>query len=193
MQTAPPLNVPSDNGPSDYSRQFDRIYLEYFTALHRYAFTLLQDEIQAEEMVHQVFLVILEKKRTINIHTSLKAYLYRSVHNECLNYLKHEKVKINHQIYATHTLEQTSAATSEDMEYKQLRLQLKKAIAELPSQCRTIFELSRFEEMKYAEIAAVLGLSVKTVEAQMSKALKRLRIQLIDYLPLILWTLIKGL
>ena len=66
---------------------------------------------------------------------------------------------------------------------------LQKAINALPESCRTIFQLSRFEELKYAEIAAQLGISVKTVEAQMSKALKRLRIQLADYLPLILWLL----
>jgi len=176
--------------PNPDSEEFDRMYLEIFPALHRYAHTILSDSAVAEEMVHQVFLKILERKAPIALRTSTKAYLFRSVNNECLNYIKHQKVKQTYQSHATNEMENRPETPSAKLSYKELELQLKQAINELPEQCRTIFQLSRFEELKYAQIADELGISVKTVEAQMSKALKRLRVELADYLPLIIWMLI---
>lgn len=167
----------------------DRIYLEHYDALYRYAYTMLNDEILAEEMVHQVFLKILEKGRPLAIHTSLKAYLYRSVNNECLNYLKHQKVKNAFTLFNVRTAGRQTETPAAALQLRELEQQLRKAINGLPEQCRTIFQLSRFEELKYAEIATQLNLSVKTVETQMSRALKKLRTQLADYLPLILWLL----
>lgn len=172
------------------SQDFDTLYLDNFQALHRYAFTILNDSELAEEMVHQVFLKILERKDPLNVHTSLKAYLFRSVNNECLNYIKHQKVKQTYQLYATNEMDYFPETPSSKLSYKELELQLKRAINDLPEQCRTIFQLSRFEELKYAQIADQLGISIKTVEAQMSKALKRLRVELADYLPLIILMLI---
>lgn len=172
------------------SQVFNQTYLENFPALHRYAYTIVNDRDLAEEMVHQVFLKILERKAPLKIHTSLKAYLFRSVNNECLNHLKHQKVKQNYQNYATANMPNQSETPSNKLAYKELEKHLTKAINGLPEQCRTIFQLSRFEELKYGEIAIQLGISVKTVEGQMSKALKRLRVELADYLPLIAWMLI---
>jgi RNA polymerase sigma-70 factor (ECF subfamily) len=174
------------------SQDFDTIYLDSFPALHRYAYTFLLDKELAEEMVHQVFLKILERKVPLDVHTSLKAYLFRSVNNECLNYIKHQKVKQAYQSYATNEMENRPETPSSKLTYKELELRLKSAINNLPEQCRTIFQLSRFEELKYAQIADQLGISIKTVEAQMSKALKRLRVELADYLPL-LWILFMKL
>lgn len=172
------------------SQDFETFYLDNFQALHRYAFTILNDSELAEEMVHRVFLKILERKDPLNVHASLKAYIFRSVNNECLNYIKHQKVKQTYQSYATNEMDNFPETPSSKLSYKELELQLKQAINDLPEQCRTIFQLSRFEELKYGQIADQLGISIKTVEAQMSKALKRLRVELADYLPLIVWMLI---
>jgi RNA polymerase sigma-70 factor (ECF subfamily) len=172
------------------SQVFDQIYLDNFPALHRYAYTIVNDRELAEEMVHQVFLKILERKEPLKIHTSVKAYLFRSVNNECLNHLKHQNVKQNYQNYATDNMENQVETPSGMLAYKELEKRLTEAINTLPEQCRTIFQLSRFEELKYMEIANQLGISIKTVESQMSKALKRLRIDLADYLPLIVWMLV---
>jgi len=172
------------------SQVFDQIYLDNFPALHRYAYTIVNDRELAEEMVHQVFLKILERKEPLKIHTSVKAYLFRSVNNECLNHLKHQNVKQNYQNYATDNKENHVETPSGMLAYKELEKCLTEAINTLPEQCRTIFQLSRFEELKYMEIANQLGISIKTVESQMSKALKRLRIDLADYLPLIVWMLV---
>ncbi|RZJ88383.1 MAG: RNA polymerase sigma-70 factor [Chryseobacterium sp.] len=174
-------------------QNFDQVYLDNFPVLHRYAYTLIGDSEIAEEMVHQVFLKILERKVPVDVHTSLKAYLLRCVNNECLNYIKHQKVKQKYQSHATINMGNQVQTPSDNLAYKELEIHIKRAINDLPEQCRTIFQLSRFEELKYAEIASQLGLSVKTVESQMSKALKRLRLELADYLPLILWLVIISL
>jgi RNA polymerase sigma-70 factor (ECF subfamily) len=170
-------------------RDFDEIYLTYFDALHRYAYTIVRNEVIAEEMVHHMFWKVLEKPNGIQVHTSLKAYLYRAVHHECLNYLKHQKVRQN---YETNHLGRNTTQdenVAHQLQYRELEQNLNEAINGLPEQCRTVFQLSRFENLKYAEIAVQLGLSIKTVETQMSRALKKLRVQLADYLPLITWFL----
>jgi RNA polymerase sigma-70 factor (ECF subfamily) len=172
---------------------FDRVYLSHYPALYSYAFTMLADKQLAEEMVHQVFLKILERKAPISIHTSIKAYLYRAVNNECLNYIKHQKVKQNHQSYTMNSMNHQTETPANKLQFRELEHRLHKAINELPLQCRIVFQMSRFEELKYAEIATELGIAVKTVENQMGKALKRLRIQLADYLPIILWLLINWM
>ncbi|MGV3706350.1 MAG: RNA polymerase sigma-70 factor [Arcticibacter sp.] len=172
------------------SQSFDQIYLENFRTLHRYAYTLLRDKELAEEMVHQVFLKILERAVPLDIHTSLKAYLLRAVNNECLNYIKHQKVRQTHQSYTATVMRDQVEHPSNRLAYQELELHVEKAINDLPEQCRTVFQLSRFEELKYAEIADQLGISAKTVEAHMSKALKRLRLELVDYLHLIMLMLV---
>lgn len=178
------VDLESDN------RDFDQIYLENFPTLHRYAYTILNDKELAEEMVHQVFLKILERTEPVDLHTSLKSYLLRSVNNECLNYIKHQKVRQNYQSYATNSMQDKIEHPSNKLAYQELELHIAKAINDLPEQCRTIFQLSRFEELKYGEIAIQLGISVKTVESHMRKALKRLRLELAEYLPLIGWIVI---
>jgi RNA polymerase sigma-70 factor (ECF subfamily) len=77
--------------------------------------------------------------------------------------------------------------------FSELERRLQTAINELPEQCRTIFQMSRFEELRYQDIAHRLGISVKTVENQMGKALKLLRMRLIDYLPLLVLLLLNFL
>ncbi|WP_342644827.1 RNA polymerase sigma-70 factor [Mucilaginibacter sp. CSA2-8R] len=160
------------------------IYLGQYAGLHRYAFTFMQDAALAEEMVHHVFLKLLERDTPLVIHTSLKSYLYRSVYHECLNSLKQQKPRQNFNTGTAAEPEHTETPAAK-LQYTELETQVHAAIGNLPEQCRTIFQLSRFEELKYHEIATRLGLSIKTVETQMSRALKKLRISLADYLPLL--------
>lgn len=171
---------------------FEKVFTTYYKALHAYAFVILQDAAMAEELVQEVFFKIWTKRNRLNVQVSLKAYLYRSVHNECMDHLKHDKYKT---VYTAHVLGQAqNALSSEDAAGKagvrELEKNVQRALNDLPEQCRTIFQMSRFEGLKYPDIAARLGLSVKTVETQMSKALKRLRVSLAEFLPvliLVLW------
>jgi RNA polymerase sigma-70 factor (ECF subfamily) len=172
---------------------FEKFFKTYFKSLHAYAFTVLQDEIMAEEIVQQVFYKIWEKKEQFRVHSSVKAFLYKAVYNECLNYLKHQQHRLNHQNYVVYT--SRNQASNENaalrVELNELETRLHKAINELPEQCRNIFYMSRFDELKYREIADELGISIKTVEAQMGKALKVLRKKLIDFLPILIWLILK--
>lgn len=171
---------------------FERTFKTHFKALHAYACTILRSEAMAEEMVQNVFYKLWEKREQVNIKESLSAYLYRAVYHECLNYLKHSKVKNAYQSHATYHSHEAQNA-NERTSLKELEERLAIALKSLPEQCRTIFQMSRFEELKYREIADELGLSVKTVENQMGKALRILREQLADFLPMILFALLNLL
>lgn len=165
---------------------FEQVFKEYYKALHAYAAVLLKDEETAEEIVQGMFLKLWEKRESFAIHASVKAFLYRCVHNDSLNHLKHLKVQQKYSEHASYEMEFQSNQPVRTVEMKELEERLREALAELPEQCLTIFQLSRYQEMKYREIADQLGISVKAVEKQMSKALKLLRIRLADFLPLVL-------
>lgn len=163
----------------------EEAFKTHFKALHAYAYTIVRDDIMAEEMVQNVFYKLWKNKETVAINQSLTAYLYRSVYHESLNYIKHLKVKSAYQSYAGRTMEHINNA-ADKLKLKELEEKLEQALKELPEQCRTIFQMSRFEELKYVEIAGKLGISVKTVENQMGKALRLLRTKLVDFLPILL-------
>lgn len=163
---------------------FEQVFKDNFKSLYAYAATILKDSDDAEEMVQNVFFKLWEKKERMHELQSVTAYLYRAVHNECMNFIKHEKVKTAYESHAVHHGDITSKA-QDNAEAKELQRRLASAMNDLPEQCRTIFQMSRFEELKYREIADKMGLSVKTVENQMGKALKILRIKLADYITVI--------
>ena len=178
-----PVLVYNDNA-------FEQLFKEHYRALHAYAAVMLRDEEQAEEIVQGVFLKLWEKRDQLQIQTSIKAYLYKSVHNDCLNLFERNKTRLKYENHASYTMDKHSELASKNVELKELEDRLGKALNELPQQCRTIFQMSRFEDLKYKEIADSLGLSVKTVENQMGKALRILRTKLADFLPLVLlWIL----
>jgi len=144
----------------------------YYEGLHRYAFTMLNDNDMARDIVQQVFLTLWEKKDTLSITGSVKAYLYRAVYNNCLN---HRTRGIKHQPLAPDTAGELPVRPEFLSDVRELRSILERAIASLPPKCREVFLKSREEEKSYTEIAGELDISVKTVEAQISKALKILR------------------
>jgi RNA polymerase sigma-70 factor (ECF subfamily) len=164
---------------------FEAIFKSHFRRLHAYACTLVRDEAIAEELVQQVFFKLWEKRDRINVQQSITAYLYRAVYNESINHMRHSKVKAAWQSHAMRQENhQESAAARTNL--KELEERLRAALESLPDQCRIIFRMSRFGEMKYREIADELGLSLKTVENQMGKALRLLRVKLADFLPIIM-------
>lgn len=167
-----------------HSALFEDIFRSHFKGLHLYASTIVKDAALAEEIVQDVFYKLWEKKDTIAIQQSVAAYLYKAVHNASLNNLKHNKVKDRYKANVVNYKNEVTKA-DERIVLKELQSKIETALNDLPPQCRIIFQLSRYEELKYQMIADRLGLSVKTVENQMGKALKILRRKLIDYLPVI--------
>lgn len=163
------------NQPSDAaSQEFEQLFKTHFEGLYTYAYTILRDSHLAEEIVQEVFVKLYERAQHVRIMTSLQSYLYRSVYNESLNYQKHQKVKANYRKFILHRHDPASPPP-DAKKYLELEAKLQLALEELPEQCRTIFQLSRFEELKYREIADRMGLSIKTVENQLGKALKIMR------------------
>lgn len=173
---------------ADTTVVFERVFREHFKNLHAYACSILRDEDEAEEAVQNVFYKLWEKKDKLGELQSVQAYLYRAVYNECMNYVKHEKVKMAHAGHVGRQQQETNDYAREGS-VRILEQRIAEAMTHLPEQCRTIFQMSRFEELKYREIADRLGLSVKTVENQMGKALKILRTKLADYITVV-WLLL---
>lgn len=165
---------------------FEMLFRTYYQPLCRYAYSFLQDKESAEEIVQSTFLMVWEKRDTLAIRTSVKPYLYAMVRNACLNVLKHEKIKQKHAGEELAVADRSYDSVSQMVASNELEYKIKAALERLPEQCRIVFKLSRFEELKYAEIAEQLNISVKTVENHMGKALKIMREQLKDYLPLIM-------
>jgi RNA polymerase sigma-70 factor, ECF subfamily len=167
-------------------RAFEKVFKDNFKKLQSYAITIVSDENVAEEMVQNVFFKLWDRSETIHIQASIAAYLYRAVYNESCNYLKHQKVKQVFLHYSKHAMSDISTEkASKKVLVTELEQRIKNALNDLPEQCRTVFQLSRFEELKYQQIADTLGISIKTVEAQMGKALRIMRVKLVDYLPLV--------
>ena len=164
---------------------FEELFRSYYQPLCHSANLLLNDIDEAEETVQQVFINLWEKRAEMQIEISVKSYLYKAVRNTALNKIKFDKVRSR---YAEE--QEMLAGTSEPATHlssqNELQSLIKDAIESLPEQCRIIFKLSRFEEMKYSEIASHLGLSVKTIENQMGKALRIMREKLKDYLVIFL-------
>lgn len=163
---------------------FEMIFKTYYKPLCHYAHSFLNDKNEAEEVVQTTFIKIWEKKNELNIQSTLKAYLYSMVRNGCLNVIKHEKVKQLHAQRHVQETERSRELVDEKVLSNDLESKIYLAMKALPEQCRLVFQLSRFEELKYQEIADQLQISVKTVENQMGKALKIMRTQLKEYLPL---------
>jgi len=169
---------------------FEKIFRTYYQRLCNYANTILNSMDEAEEMVQGAFIAVWERHDTLEVHTSIKSYLYRAVHNSCLNRVKHLKVRLKHEETVKYQSDAVQSDASDEMVEKELDAIMANAIDALPSQCRQVFRLSRFENLTYAEIAQQMGISVKTVENHMVKALRVLREKLKDYLPVIIWLLL---
>lgn len=165
---------------------FEELFKAHFVALTAYALKFIPDQDEAKEIVHMVFVNLWDKKDTVGTDTSLKPYLYRGVHNRCLNYLRDHKKYEKGWDETSFQLQPGMTQQDDLLETEELKARIDKAIQLLPEKCRQIFLLSRMEDLKYKEIADRLNISVKTVEVQIGKALKILREKLIDYLMLVL-------
>jgi len=162
-------------------KTFEAVFKEYYKMLVGFASHLLSDTAQAEEVVQDVFYAIWKNREKFEIKLSLKSYLYKSVRNNCLQILEHQNVEKKFINYKK--AEQSFTATPEDeLDAKEIDMIIEKTLETLPEKCVQIFRMNRFEGLKYQEIADDLSISVKTVESNMSRALKEFRISLQQYI-----------
>ncbi len=163
---------------------FQTLFRDYYPPLCVYAKRLTGDADGAREVVQDLFVRLYEGREELPALGSLKSYLYAAVRNACLNQLKQAQTRHQHHqrlLYQAPTGEDTDALVQLELEEKIWR-----AVQDLPEQCRKIFRMNRFEDKKNRQIAEELGISVRTVETQISKALRLLRGALSDFLPLLL-------
>lgn len=155
--------------------QFESLFRTSYVSLVRYAKTIIRDHDTAEEIVQDLFFRLWQDREKLQIESSLNGYLFRAVHNRCLHWIEHNRVVERHAHEALYSQPGEGENPSEIIQYKELQSKIAGIIARLPERCGRIFCMNRFEGLKYAEIAEKLSVSVKTVEANMGKALKEFR------------------
>jgi RNA polymerase sigma-70 factor (ECF subfamily) len=159
--------------------QFETLFRSEYKGMLLFAIRFVKEEEAAKEIVQEAFINLWEKRQSIDPERQVKSYLSTSVRNRCLNYLRDNK-RFDGTLLTLENLYPVPSTEEHDrLELHELSIQIHNAIAELPEKCREVFQLSRFENMKYQEIASRLEISVKTVETQMSKALAHLRRKII--------------
>jgi RNA polymerase sigma-70 factor, ECF subfamily len=163
---------------------FEILFKSYYDPLCKSILIFVKHQYLAEEIVQDTFLKLWEGKDNLNVETSWKSFLFRCVHNNCINYLKTNQIKQLHSeaiqneiIYHAEIMMRNFSETALDIICSnELDDYLDHAIQELPEQCREIFTLNRFEQMSYQEIAQKLDISINTVKTQMVRALDKLRV-----------------
>jgi RNA polymerase sigma-70 factor (ECF subfamily) len=161
---------------------YETIFRQWYAPLVAMTTALLRDRGPAEEVVQDVLLELWRRRESITFETSLRAYLFQAARNRALNHLRRLRVEARGEATIAAGMPTVEAADSEARE-AELNAAIQAAIAGLPDRCREVFELSRVNGLKYSEIATRLGISVKTVEAQMGKALRVMREKLAPWLP----------
>lgn len=156
---------------------FRHVFTTCYDGLCRYACTIVKDMNEAEDVVQSVFLKIWEKRGNLDIK-EMRSYLFKAVYHACVNQLEHKVIMRNHADREARDASQF--VQQPDVFPDELEQNVKDAINSLPQQCRLIFMMSRYDELRYAEIAQKLDLSVNTIENQISKALKIIRAKLKD-------------
>ena len=170
---------------------FEKLYKLYYPKMFAFAKNYVPANEDAENIVVAVFLSLWERTEEIEISYTLTTYLFTLVKNRCLNFLRHKlieeeynsqmKEELGFKLYALEAFDYSYQSEEELQEI------IRRALDTLPERCREIFIKSRIEGLKYKEISDELGISVNTVENQMVTALKKLRVALKDYLPLLLF------
>jgi RNA polymerase sigma-70 factor, ECF subfamily len=158
--------------------EFESLFRSSYVSLVHYAKTILKDQDSAEEIVQDLFFRLWQNREKLNIESSLKGYLFRAVHNKCLHHISHSRIVERYEAEAAHSDEPLNENPVEIIQFGELQKKIALILERLPERCSLIFCMNRFEGLKYNEIAEKLSVSVKTVEANMGKALKEFRKEL---------------
>jgi RNA polymerase sigma-70 factor, ECF subfamily len=171
---------------------FERLFKAHYSQLCSYANLFLNDPDATEDVVQEVFFKLWKNREELVINTTLKSYLFRAVRNGCMNVIDHISIREAYKVVNQEDIRSSEGNLVDETVVSELEQRIRETIDMLPSERRKIFIMSRFDGLKYREIAEQLNISVKTVENQMYQALRFLREKLVDYLPLLL-LIFKGL
>ena len=166
---------------------FVELYQHYYKPLCKYAFNLVKNLEVAEEMVQDVIFKLWERRETLNIPHYLKEYLFKSVFNNCMNYIKKKNNDEVHLKELSIIYQKNQSEFKDFIVLKEMEDKITQAIESLPERSRSIFKMNRFEGLTFAEIASKINITVKGVEYHMTLALRQLSSDLKEYLPLLLF------
>lgn len=173
---------------------FERVFESYYHRLYSFINQYVYDSEVAKNILQDVFLLLWEKKSILLDDSNLNAWLYTVAKNKALKYLRHKEYVINHvEISLLRQNENTLNASALDsidtseFAFREIEIIIERTLSSMPELVQAVFNLSRFENLKNREIAEKLDISEKTVEANITKSLKLLRIALKDYLPIVLY------
>lgn len=177
--------------------KFEDIYLSYFSKMKHFATEYVISDEDAENIVQDVFVELWENKEMLNMHMNLIAYLFTTIKNKCLNHMRHKivvqntatKMQEEYLISLRMNLDSLEAFDNKLFSDQDIEKIINRALDSLPEKCRTIFFMSKIEGKKQKEIAQELNISINTVGTQIGIAYKKLRIELKDYLPIMLFLL----
>ncbi|MBN2610881.1 MAG: RNA polymerase sigma-70 factor [Bacteroidales bacterium] len=154
---------------------YKSVFYDYYARLTFFANKYVHDLEIAREIVQDLFVKLYERRFNLHIETNFKSYLYRSVYNSCINHINQVAVREHHHQVIKNQSEEQYTFSEEEMNVSELEHKIYTEIEKLPGQCRKIFKMNRFDGMTNSDIAETLNLSKRTVETQISKALKILR------------------
>ena len=157
------------------ARAFETLFRAHYAGMCAFAARIVTRRDVAEDLVQEVFLYVWRNRSTWRIEHSVKQYLYAALRHGALRYLRHERVVRAHVPEAVILFERPIRLADAELEWEETVTAVRAAIAKLPERCRLVYTLHREQGLSYAEVAAVMGISVKTVDAQMGRALKSLR------------------
>ncbi len=165
---------------------FEKLFRSEFKGLCYLAQKYVKDFDAAREIVQDSFISLWEKRTTIDASRPVKSYLTTVIHHKCHNYLRDHRKFDTNLLQIENLMELSEDSGTDVLVEQELHKAIQSAIDELPEKCREVFLLNRYENLKYQQIADKLSISVKTVEAQMSKALQHMRVKLAGYLTLLI-------
>ena len=166
-------------------KAFEELFRRYYFPLCCYAAGITGQMAVAEEIVEELFYVLWKERERLQIFQSVKSYLYRATRNQSLQYCEHEEVRNRYREAVLNTSNpEQSTDPHQQMEYEELQKLINSTLEKLPERRMRIFKMHREEGKKYAEIALLLSLSVKAVEAEMTKTLRTLRKEIENYIQM---------
>ena len=168
---------------------FRELFDTYYTKLFLYARSYVEQEKEAEDIVQDLFFHLWDRRKDVVIFSSVSSYLFRAIHNRCIQHLRHRKVKKGYELKHFLKIKEAEAVyrTSSDFSFSSLQIKeiqviLDKVYDELPGKAREVFRLSREGSKSHKDIANTLDISVKSVEYHITQTLRKFRFALRDYL-----------